>query len=97
MKLGLDRDAYVGTSAACAALVDVTRLGVYFAGAALFTKDFGAAAEGNWALIGAGCLAAFAGSTIGSRLVKKVTLSTVQAIVTALLLITGLAMIAGVI
>lgn len=97
VKLGLDRDAYIGTSAACAALVDVTRLGVYFAGAALFTKDFGAAAEGNWWLIGAGCVAAFAGSAIGSRLVKKMTLSTVRAIVAALLLLTGVAMIAGVI
>ncbi len=92
---GLSKEAFIGTSAACAVLVDVSRLLVY--GSSFFGRHFAVIAEeGGLSVLIAGALSAFAGSWVGARLVKKVTLVAVQRVVGALLLLFAIAMGAGV-
>ncbi|VAX42091.1 hypothetical protein MNBD_PLANCTO03-326, partial [hydrothermal vent metagenome] len=47
-------------------------------------------------IIAVGCVCAFVGSFVGSRLVKKVTLSWLQAFVAVVLVVFGVAMAVGV-
>jgi len=99
ISLGLDKNAFIGTAAVCSTMVDVTRLLVYVLGAiglaGLGGADYGVVDRESWSLVAAACVAAFAGSFVGSRLVKKITLSYVRRVVGAGLLIIGLAMAAG--
>lgn len=95
VRAGLDARAFVGTTTVCSVLVDVARLGVYFAGAAFFAKDLGALTRAQLPLIVTGCLAAFVGTVLGARMLHKVTLGAVRSIVGILLLATGAAMAAG--
>ena len=91
---GLSRDAFIGTSVVCATLVDLTRLGVY--GLTVFQHDAtGLRDPKTQSLLLAATLAAFVGSFLGARLVKKVTLETVRRVVGALLLVLGLGIGAG--
>lgn len=96
IRAGLDRDQFVGTAAACSALVDFTRLTVYAVGAAL-ASDHGSVAgdTGLAPLVVVGCAAAFAGSFFGARLVKKVTLAWLQSFVAVMLVLFGAAMAGG--
>jgi uncharacterized membrane protein YfcA len=94
VRLGLGREALLGTMAVAAVVVDVSRLAVY--GATFFARDVAALrARDGFGLVGAATLAAFVGTFAGSRLVKKVTLRTVHRIVTGMLLLLALALSAG--
>lgn len=87
-KAGLDKKQLVGTFAACAVLVDASRLvgyGVSFFGAKLDTLR----AEGRLSPVYVALVCAFVGSYIGSKLVKKVTLEMVQGVITVMLLATA--------
>ena len=91
---GLSRDSFIGTSVVCGTLVDLTRLGVY--GSTVFRQDAARVQDPEAQnLLLAATLAAFAGSLLGARLVKKVTLRTVRRLVGALLLFLGLGIAAG--
>jgi uncharacterized protein len=94
-RAGLTRDAFLGTSVTCAVCVDVARLLVY--GFAFYRAHFAAVAgmQERGGLIVAATLAAFAGSFAGTRLVRKVTLRTLQRCVGAGLALVGLAIGAG--
>lgn len=95
IKAGLTRAQFIGTSATCAVLVDLARLSVY--GTSFFAGHFAELAErGAFALLGAAALSAFVGSFVGARLVRKVTLATIQRLVGALLVVVAVAMGAGV-
>jgi uncharacterized membrane protein YfcA len=95
LKLGLTSQAFIGTGVTVAVMVDVARLGVYGAGYA----TFGLASEAGDArlagLVVAATIAAFAGSFIASRLLHKVTISALQTVVGALLILMGIALAAG--
>jgi uncharacterized membrane protein YfcA len=94
VRLGLGREALLGTMAVAAVVVDVSRLAVY--GTTFFARDVAALrARGGFGLVGAATLATFVGTFAGSRLVKKVTLRTVHRIVTGMLLLLALALSAG--
>jgi uncharacterized membrane protein YfcA len=88
---------FTGTSSTIAAMVDITRLAVYAVGAALFTKDFGAAGGVSWWLIAAACAAAFVGSAAGAQVVKKVTMKQVRKVVAVMLGVLGVAVMAGIV
>jgi uncharacterized membrane protein YfcA len=98
VRSGLSRDAFIGTAAVCGVIVDVCRLSVY-----AVTLFLGSAKAGHWeggnavGLIIAGSLAAFVGSFIGTRLVKKVTLRSLQIIVGVMLLVLALVVGSGLI
>lgn len=108
IRCGLSKEAFVATGVVAAVLVDCARLIVYglFAlgviGAGKHVTDFGAIAtqvrdSGVAGLVVVGCVAALAGSLIGQRLVKKVTLASLRKIVGVALIVFALALGAGVI
>lgn len=90
-KAGLDKEAFIATGVVTAAIVDFTRLSVYFSHAAT------AGLDANWTLILAAILTSFAGAFIGSRLIKKITLKTVQLIVGIMMMLIGLFLCVGLI
>jgi uncharacterized membrane protein YfcA len=73
--------------------VDVARLFVY--GLSFYTVKFAKVAPDMGGLILAAILAAFVGSFIGTRLMKKVTLRTIQIIVGVMLIVVGAGMATG--
>ena len=66
LRAGLDKEAFIGTGVAIAALIDVTRISVYLSG------DTWSHLRANAGIVAAGTAAAFAGAYVGSRLLKKV-------------------------
>jgi len=95
IKAGLGRDGFIATGVACSVGVDLVRLSVY--GAAMQGALRAGEGDGSLALIGAGTAAAFLGSFIGSRLVRKTTIDALQTIVGAGLVLLGAAMATGVV
>ena len=89
VRSGLSKDQYVATSAVLAAVVDISRLGVY-------SGDLAARSETiNWWLVATACVAAFAGSYFGKQLLQKITIRTIRASVSTLLIVIALGMISG--
>lgn len=89
-RAGLDAQAFIGTGVVIAALVDVSRLGVY-AGA---LREAGPSIDAS--LLAAAVLAAFAGALLGRRYLAKATMPGLQRLVGALLVLVALGLIAGV-
>lgn len=94
IKTGLDKDAFIGTGTVSSVIVDVARLLVY--GLGFYTASFGEIGEIG-GLVLAACFAAFLGAYIGAKLVKKVTMRTLQIIVGGMLILVGCGMITGLI
>jgi uncharacterized membrane protein YfcA len=93
IKAGLEKEAFIGTSTLSAVIVDLARLMVY--GLGFYTARFAKIAPGMGGLILAATLAAFLGSFIGARLMKKVTLRAVQIIVGGMLIVVGAGLASG--
>jgi hypothetical protein len=91
IRSGLSKEAYIATGVVIASLVDFTRLTVYasrFAAARLHE---------NIILLLAATLAAIAGALIGKKLLKKVTLRSLQLLVAVMLIFISLALGLGLI
>jgi len=96
IRLGLPKETFIGNMVVSAVVVDVFRIAVY--GITFVSKDVAVLKEqGAAGLILAGIVAAFVGSFVGKRLLKKVTMRTIQILVGALLLFFSLALGAGII
>jgi uncharacterized membrane protein YfcA len=98
IRAGLPKEAFIGTMVVSAVAVDIARLSVYgatFLGEPLDTVS--RSGHSAWALVAAGTGAAFLGSFIGVRLVKKVTMRAIQLLVGIMLLLLGVALGAGLI
>jgi hypothetical protein len=94
VRAGLTKEQFIGTTAVCSVLVDASRLVVY--GSTFFLKDLGTLqSQGGINLVIAGTLAAFVGSFLGTRLVKKVTFRGIQIIVGLLLLVVAIGLGSG--
>lgn len=94
VRAGLDKQAFLGTTTVAAVIVDVSRLLVY--GVHFVSKDLSLLqAQRGIGLVIVASLAAFVGSFVGVRLVKKVTLQTIDRIVGVLLLVLAVALGAG--
>ena len=94
IKAGLTKEEFIGTSATIAVLVDISRIAVY--GVSFLASSVLVLGEsGGYALLAVGTASAFAGSFAGTRLVKRVTLVTLQRCVGALLLLVAVAMGSG--
>ena len=93
IKIGLEKESFIGTGTVSAVIVDVARLFIY--GLSFYSTKFAKVAPGMGGLILAAILAAFMGSFIGTRLMKKVTLRTVQIIVGVMLIVVGAGMAGG--
>jgi len=86
IKAGLSKEAYISTGVAIALLVDFTRIPLY-----LSRMPSGMMQEHGWPIIVA-TASAFMGALIGKRLMKKITLRTVQVVVGILMIGIGVGM-----
>jgi hypothetical protein len=93
VKTGLSKEAFIGTGVVSAVIVDVARLTVY--GLAFFRTTFAALEPGLRGLVLAATAAAFVGSFLGTRLVARVTLRSIQLVVGAMLLVIAAGLGAG--
>ena len=88
-KAGLSKEAFLGTGVVIACLIDVSRLGVY---SRRFLSQY---EQLDYRLLAAAVIAAFLGSLLGNRYLKKMTLTTLQRIVAVSLFVFGVALAAG--
>jgi uncharacterized membrane protein YfcA len=89
IKAGLEKEAFVATGVVLAVMVDLSRMAVYGA-------DISAHGETiAWQMVIGASVSAFAGAYVGARMLKKVTLRSVQLVVSALLMVVGGGLIAG--
>ena len=91
--LNLTPTQFAATQAVIALLVDGARLAIY---GATFLHASNSGAGIPWPLVASVTAAAFAGSFIGKRLLKKVSLRGVHRVVGALLLVVGAALALGI-
>jgi uncharacterized membrane protein YfcA len=76
----LTKESYIATGVAISLMVDIPRIIIYGLNLPGLTL------AGNHGLLTAAVLAAFSGAWLGNRLLKKITLRTVQLLVAAMLL-----------
>lgn len=91
IKSGLSKEAYIATGVVIACLVDFTRLSVY---ASRFTT---ANLHENMTLLISATLAAIAGAYFGKKLLKKITLRSIQLLVAIMLILISITLGAGII
>jgi uncharacterized membrane protein YfcA len=91
IKSNLSKEAFIATGIVIACIVDFSRLGVYMI---RFSKS---GLQDNLTLVIAATLSAFTGAYLGNRLLKKVTLSTLQFVVTVMLFILSIALGSGIV
>lgn len=92
IKLGLSKEAFVATGAVAAAIVDLSRLLVYGTG---FLAEHLTRSRELLLPVTVGALCAFAGAVLGARLLKKITLQTVQRVVAGMMLLIGVGLVTG--
>lgn len=91
IRSGLSKESFIATGVVIACLVDISRLSIYF-------QDYSKVGlEENWVLVIVATGAAFVGALGGSLLLKKITMSFVQYIVTALLFLMAIGLGVGMI
>ena len=91
IKSGLTKEAYIATGVIIASLVDFTRLSVY---ASRFTSSN---LHENLTLLISATVAAIAGAFIGNKLLKKITLQFIQAVVAVMLVLISVLLGLGII
>ena len=90
VKHGLEKSVFVATTVAISSLVDITRLSVYSANFLnLNYSDF-------YQLGFFSVISAVAGSFIGNKLLKKVTIQQIKKIVALLLILLGISLLIGI-
>lgn len=91
LRAGLDKETFIGTGVTIAALIDITRISVYLRG------DTWSHLMDNAPIVAVATGAAFVGAVVGNRLLKKVTMHTIQIVVAVLLIAVGVGLGAGLI
>lgn len=89
IRAGLDKEAFVATGVVRAVMVDLSRILIY--GAEISAHSTAV----NWTLVIAASTSAFAGAYLGARILGKVTIRTVQIIVSAILAIVAIGLMVG--
>jgi uncharacterized membrane protein YfcA len=89
VKAGLTKEAYVGTGAAIAFLIDISRLSLY---SRLIVRHHG---EFDYSLLTAVVVCALLGATLGNHYLPKATMTGIQGIVAVLLFLVALGLISG--
>jgi uncharacterized membrane protein YfcA len=91
VKIGLSKEAYIGTAVIIACFIDITRLSVY---ATRFTN---AGLVHNLPLVIIATVAAISGAFLGKLLLPKITMDFVRKLVVSMLIIISLALGLGII
>lgn len=91
VKMGLSKEVFIGTSVVIACFIDFTRLSVY-------ATRFGNVGLGeHMELVVAASISAICGALLGKKLLKKITIQSLQRFVAILLIIISIALILGLI
>jgi uncharacterized membrane protein YfcA len=80
-KVGLSKEAFIATGVIIACMIDVSRMSVYFTNISKVKDSL------NFNLIIVATLAAFIGVYFGNKLVKKITINTIQKIVAFMIIV----------
>ncbi|MBI2967624.1 MAG: sulfite exporter TauE/SafE family protein [Bacteroidetes bacterium] len=91
IRCNLSKESFIATGTLIACFVDVSRIPVYLS--FLLKSDI---IENNYPLLIVATLAAFTGAYTGNKLLKKITLKTIQVIVSVMVIATGLLLGGGV-
>lgn len=91
LKTNLSKEEFIATGATIAVMVDASRLAVYGVG------HMGDLQLLPWKIVGAATIAAFVGSFVGSKLIKKTTIKSIQWIASILLFCIAVLMMGGLI
>jgi uncharacterized protein len=92
IRSGLDKQQFIGTSAICSILVDLSRILIY--GFTIFSKNL-TELRSISALLTAACAAAFLGSYIGFKFMHIISFKNLKILVGLMLLSLGLAIMLG--
>jgi uncharacterized protein len=90
IKAGLSKEAFIGTTVVISTFVDFTRLGVYA------TRFADAGLTDNILVIVLAVLSAISGAYMGNKLLKKITIQSIQTLVAIMLIIVSLALGLGI-
>lgn len=93
IRCGLNKEAFVGTSAVSTVMVDTVRILAY--GFSFYLTTGSLLQEAVFRPVIAATLCAFAGAFLGARLLKKVTLRVVQFTVAGLMVVIGAGLAGG--
>lgn len=91
IKSGLNKNQFIATGIAIACLVDLSRISIYFG------KIQKIQIQQNIGIISVAVICAFIGAYFGKKLLKKVTINTIQYIVSALIIVISILLIFGII
>lgn len=90
-KVGLSKEAFIATGVVIACMIDVSRISVYFANISKVKDAL------NLNLIIVATLSAFVGVYFGNKLVKKITIATIQKIVAFMIILFAVALGFGIV
>ncbi len=90
-KVGLSKEAFIATGVIIACMIDVSRMSVYFTNISKVKDSL------NFNLIFIATLAAFVGVYFGNKLVKKITINTIQKIVAFMIILFAIALGLGIV
>lgn len=90
LKAGLGKEQFIATGVVLAVMVDLSRMSIYGWDAVSSQKSV------DWFLVFIATFFAFTGAFVGSRLIKKLTIHSIQLIVSSLLVVVALGLMAGV-
>lgn len=91
-KVGLSKEAFIATGIIIACMIDMSRMWVYYLKMVILSKR-----EFDFTLLTIATLAAFIGVYFGNKLVKKITINTIQKIVAFMIIVFAIALGFGVI
>ena len=94
-KVGVSKEAFVGTNAVIGLLVDLARLAIY-AGVISGVQSELRLGTNEWLLIATGVAAAFTGVVLGKRMLHKLTVKFIQILIGVLLMAVALALGSGI-
>ena len=89
IKAGLSKQAFIATGVVLAVMVDLSRMLIY--GWSMAARPDAI----DWTLVVSACLSAFAGAYFGAKLLNKITIRTIQVLVSVLLIVVGLGLLSG--
>ena len=90
-KVGLSKEAFIATGVIIACMIDVSRMSVYFTNISKVKDSL------NLNLIFVATLAAFIGVYFGNKLVKKITINTIQKIVAFMIIVFAIGLGLGIV
>ncbi|WP_396154531.1 TSUP family transporter, partial [Flavobacterium sp.] len=90
-KVGLSKEAFIATGVLIACMIDISRMSVYFTNISKVKDSL------NLNLLIVATLAAFIGVYFGNKLVKKITINTIQKIVAFMIIVFAIALGFGIV